>query len=348
MSCYDYFALDLEDAFGFDISLIEEIGEGDHFWRVQTREGEACLKRFRHGIEVETSTRASVYLHSRGFSRTPKVIPTADGRLFVRSPITDPVWCLALFEWVAGPQGETARNGWQWQSDSQGSKQLPVAQDFGRTLASFHEAIRGFRAWPNDRDADFWVRRSRRLAKLVELVRRRLSEEDRATIKKFLQDSVEFFDPLVAESVDRASRSHSLFRSVVMRASDRQELRHCDAHQGNFLVGSQGVMLMDLAEVEAGPRIYHDVRSLWGMSNEGLALRALSAYHEVSPFTADEIELLTIINDPIDNFRRLMDGYLSGDWTEEMILNYQGLIRDYDRHTERLAGAAALLRELAS
>ena len=110
---FEYFGYGLEDSYGFDISLIDEIEDG-FLWRVHTAHGEACLKRFRKAIEVENSTAASIYLHNHGFTRTPKVIPTVEGKPYVRSPMTDPVWC-ALFEWVPGRGGEVAPTLWACQ-----------------------------------------------------------------------------------------------------------------------------------------------------------------------------------------------------------------------------------------
>jgi hypothetical protein len=69
---FDFFGLGLEEAFGFPVTLIEEIGEGFFFWRVGTPHGEACLKRFRAVGEVATATRASLFLHDRGFTQLPK------------------------------------------------------------------------------------------------------------------------------------------------------------------------------------------------------------------------------------------------------------------------------------
>ena len=77
-------------------------------WRANTDHGQAYLKRFLKKSEIETSTRAAIYLHDRGFTGTPRLIPASSGQRFVLSPMTDPVWYMALFEWVPG-EGEKTR-----------------------------------------------------------------------------------------------------------------------------------------------------------------------------------------------------------------------------------------------
>lgn len=347
MKSFEYFGYGLEDAYGFGISLIDDIDDG-FLWRVHTDHGEACLKRFRSAIEVENSTAACIYLHDRGFTRTPRVIPTAEGKLYIRSPITDPVWWLALFEWVPGEGGEAASTLWERQDqiDSSDDECGEVAADFAHTLARFHEASRGFRPWPTDRDAEFWVWNFQRIRSQVEQVRQRLLDEERDAVRRLLEESLEECRPILDASIRRAEESFQLFRSVISLARERQEVRHCDMHAGNFLLGSDGLMIMDLSEIEPGPRIYKDTRNLWDFwADEKTAVLATTTYLDSARLSMEEVDLLPIINDPIDYWRELMDGYLSGDWTEVMLTNYRGNVTHYGKQKERLELVTAVLRE---
>lgn len=81
---------------------------------------------------------------------------------------------------------------------------------------------------------------------------------------------------------------------------------------GNVLLGSDGLMIMDLAEVEPSPRLYKDLRGLWDYwRDEETAVLATTTYQEEAQLSSDEVELLPIVNAPIDSWRRFMDGYLS-------------------------------------
>ena len=95
-------------------------------------------------------------------------------------------------------------------------------------------------------------------------------------------------------------------------------------------------MITDLAEVEPSPRIYMDIRGLYCWTDERTAVLAMTKYQEAARLSREEVQLIPIINDPIDFWRRLMDGYLSGDWTEEMLTNYRGNVTDYGKQKERL------------
>ena len=37
------------------------------------------------------------------------------------------------------------------------------------------------------------------------------------------------------------------------------------------------------------------------------------AYHEIAKLSRDEIDFFPIINNPVDNWRKLLEGYLCGD-----------------------------------
>jgi len=60
--------------------------------------------------------------------------------------MTDPVWYLALFEWVNGSGREPAPTLFEWQD--QASVDLEdcrrVAKELGTALGQFHQAARGF------------------------------------------------------------------------------------------------------------------------------------------------------------------------------------------------------------
>ena len=232
MASFEYFGHGLEDLYGFGISLIDEIEDG-FLWRVQTDHGEACLKRFRKAIEVENSTGASIYLHDRGFTRTPEVIPTAEGQPFIRSPMTDPVWWLALFEWVPGRSGEVAPTLWHCQErrDSTHEAHSQVAVDFALTLARFHQAACGYRAWATDRNAEFWIWSFQRIRSQCDQVKLRLKNEESTSVKDLLQEALEECAPILDVSIRRAEQNFELFRSVLSLARERQDVRHCDVWQ---------------------------------------------------------------------------------------------------------------------
>lgn len=346
MSSYEYFGFGLEDAFGFGISPLEEIDDG-YMWHVATDRGEACLKRFRGRSAAETSAGSSLYVHERGFKRTPRLISAADGRPYVRSPMTDPVWYLALFEWVRAEGSEPAPTLREWQNQvgADSGTCRRVAEDLGSALGQFHEASRGFCPWSIDREADFWVWSIGRIRLQARLARSRLATEDRPEIRELVSAALENCEPFIDGVVETAEQSLDLFRDVMAQAREREDVRHCDLHLGNFLIGADGLMLIDLAELEPSPRIYKDPRCLWSFGEEEAVLSAVRAYCAEVKLTQEEIDLFPIINDPIDSWRRFLDGYLSGDWTEEMMLNYSGNIQDYARKKTHMSWAAEILRE---
>ena len=346
MCCsYDYFSIGIQDAFGFEISLIEEIENG-FMWHVATDRGEACLKRFQNRVAAETSARSCLYVHERGFQRTPKLIPTAAGQPYVRSPMTDPVWYLALFEWVSGSGWEPAPTLYEWQDRASVDLEdcRRVAEDLGTALGQFHRAARGFCQWPLDRQADFWVWSMRRTRRQARLVRARLATEERPEIEQLVYAALDSCEPFLDGIVARTEQNVELFSTVLAQARKREDVRHCDLHLGNFLIGSDGLMIIDLAELEPSPRIYKDPRCLWGFKEEEAVASAVHAYCEKVELTREEVELFPIINDPIDSWRRLFDGYLSGDWTDEMMLNYSGNVQDYPGKKARMSCAAELLK----
>ena len=342
---FHYFADGLRSAYGFSIDLVEEI-DHEHFWRVQTERGEACLKRFRHHSHADTSTSASMYLHDRGFRRTPRVILTTDGQRYVRSPITDPVWWLALFEWVPGVDGKPAPDFWEWRLSPERTAAVDgeVASDLARSFAGFHEAICGFRPWPTDRGTDFWIWNIGRVKRQSELVKRRLETEDREPIRRLLAGAIENCAPHLDDAISRAEGARGLFDAVLGRAASRGEWRHCDVWMHNFLRGCDGVWIMDLDEAEPGPQIYRDLGCLGGVWDWETEITALQIYSETAPLTPEELDLYPIINNPIDGWRRLLDGYLSGDWTDEMLMNYDGNVKDFEGKCERLERKVAVLR----
>lgn len=346
---FGFFGLGLEEAFGFPVTLIEEIGEGSVFWRVVTPHGEACLKRFRAVGEVANATRASLFLHDSGFAHTPKVIPTVDGRPYVRSPMTDPVWYLALFEWVEGSDSDPAPTLGEWLGEApRGSDEYrEIAAQMGRFLGRFHEAARGYLPWPVDRDAAFWVWSFQRIRHQVRLARSRVAVEERPEIKQLVETALENCEPVLEEVIGRAEQSVHLFQVVLGGCRDRNDVRHCDLHLGNFLIGADGLMIIDLAELEPGPRI-KEAYGLWQFDDESNAL-AVQAYCEEVQVTKAEVELFPVINDRIEGWRRFLDGYLSGDWTDEMMLNYHWHVDgDYREKREHLLASAEILQEIST
>ena len=285
------------------IKLIEAVGDGQFFWHVDTPPGEACLKRFRAIGEVESSTLASLYLHERGVTHTPRVIPAADGRPYVRSPMTDPVWYLVLLEWVPGVgSDEKASTLWKWLGRTEkGSPQYRgAAEQKGRFLGRFHEASQGFRAWPVDRDATFWVWNFQRVRHQVALAHSRVRTEERPKIKELVETALAGCEPVLDEVIHRAERHFDLFETVLNGCRERADVRYCDLHLGNFLIGEEGLMIIDLAELEPGPRIT-EVHGLWRFDETSNELAA-RAYCEETQLTLAEVDLFPIINDRIGGF----------------------------------------------
>ena len=348
-----YFFIGLEQAFGFPITFVDEIEELG-IWQVQTPDGEACLKRFRRYDEAETATEAALYLHRRGFAGTPNVILTKDGRPFVRTTISDPSWWLALFEFIPGEGGGPAPNLYAYKDlcDTNDTSFEAALVKAAQVLADFHEAIRGFRTWPVDRDVQFWIENRRRTEHLTTLLQGVLENEERREVREALEDCLGIYDPsLLRRSVSQAEQAAELYKSVIGQEKKQKGMRHCDTHAGNFLVGANGITLMDLAEVQAGPRVYRDLGCLtWALGGDNDEMtEALMAYHEIARLSRDEIELFPIINDPVDNWRKLLEGYLSGDWSEEWITPYySGSVKPYERISNRLSLATEALRSSAN
>ena len=72
---------------------------------------------------------------------------------------------------------------------------------------------------------------------------------------------------------------------------------------------------------------------------------ATNTYQEAARLSREEVELLPLINDPIDSWLRFMDGYLSGDWTELMLTDYANFCEELWREKERLELVTAVLHE---
>ena len=211
-----------------------------------------------------------------------------------------------------------------------------AAEEFGRALGRFHLSARGFQSWPSDREADFWIWNFRRVQAQVKLARSQLMNEERPEIRQLVESALENCEPYLGDVVQRAEQNVELFRSVLRESRQREDVRHCDLHSGNFLIGADGLIIIDLAELHPGPRIL-EAPGLWdGDQAQELAVQLTKA----------EVELFPVINDSIDGWRRFFDGYLSGDWTDEMLTNYYWHVHGYEVKQERLALTADTLREV--
>ena len=168
-------------------------------------------------------------------------------------------------------------------------------------------------------------------------------QDARPEIKQLVESAIENCEPYLDDLVQRVEQSADLFRTVLAGARERQDVRHCDLHQGNFLISAEGLVIIDLAELEPGPRI-QEARSLW--SADRAPELAVRAYCEEVQLTKEEVELFPVICDPINGWRRFFDGYLSGDWTDEMLTGYHWHLSGYERKLEQVAEAAEILREV--
>ena len=167
-----------------------------------------------------------------------------------------------MFEFVPGEGGDPAPSLYAYKDlyDKNGMSFKTALVKAAQVLAGFHEAIRGFRTWPVDRDVQFWIENRRRTEYLTTLLQEVLENEERRVVREALEDCLGIYDPpLLRKSVSQAEQAAELYRSVIVQEEKQKGMRHCDTHAGNFLVGANGIMLMDMAEVQAGPRIYRDL-----------------------------------------------------------------------------------------
>ena len=333
-----YFLTCLEEAYGFPMRYLEEI-EPRWLWRVGTPEGGVCLKCFRKRNEAVTSAAAGQYVREHGFDSTPRVIPTKEGRLVVGPGTGNPAWYAVLFEWVpdAMPLSEV-----------DAERRGPYMEDVGRTLARFHVAIRGFGEWPLEHSVDGFLSRWERVRRLTELLKAVLSEERRIHIAKRLATGLALYEPMVASSKARAEQLRGSIATVLESERASRAQRHCDTIRGNFLISPKGVTLLDLAEVEPGPRVQDVASAAWALAwDDDEAVRTLRAYQVVAPLSDDEIALIPIVRDPVLAWGTLLEGYLSGDWTEDMLTAYcDGSVSQPERISQRLDVVARELRNL--
>jgi len=335
----------LSEAFGFPIEPIERLTHwgtvAQNMWRVGIPGGEGHLKPFID--PTMHAVRAGLYLYERGFKQTPRVIRTRDGH---PAPRLDDRFYL-LTEWVS--EARPYHNG-------------PDAQNLveaARVLAGFHVAIRGFQKWSSEHSVANWLGQWDRTLNLTEQLFQALKREQRPHIAERLQAGLAMYRPLLEKSKSRAEAAIERYRAVFQIERARAAQRHFDFRGGNLLLGSMGVMLVDLEEVEPGLRIAKDVAGLvraFGASDEEVA-RALRAYHEVAPLSADEVALLPIVNDPIHLWRHLLGGYLDGqeseiyrgEWTESIITTYYdwSVAVPYERYRQ-LEAAMHTLNDLVA
>jgi len=334
-----YFLLGFEAIYGFPIDLVREI-EPRWIWQVRTPHGHACLKVFRKRDQAYTSAQAGHYLHERGFRFTPGVIPTKDGDLVARpTGITDPPWWITLTEWIPG--------GTPYYLSKSGRDLAQAA----RILADFHVAIRGFRPWPGDLCVERWILSWERIHLLTELAEEAIKTEQRPEFCERLKEGLSRYRPLVDQRLERAVAARDLYAAAVEAEKSRGAQRHGDLNAGNFLIGEDCMMLIDLAQIEPGLRIVRDVGNLaWAFSASDAEIeRAMVAYHQQAPLSPEEVELLPIVNDPVCNWGGLIDGYLSGDWTQQMfVAGYDGCVKGPERFAHGLAVAASALRRIVT
>lgn len=335
----------LSEAFGFPIEPIEELTHWgtveQNMWRVGISGGEGHLKPFRDS--TMHAARAALYLHERGFKQTPRVIRTSDGHPAAR---LEDIFYL-LTEWVSGTQPYD--NGLDAQNLVEASK----------VLAGFHVGIRGFQKWFSEPSIATWLGQWDRTLNLTEQLSKVLSREQRPHIAERLESGLAMYRPLLAPSKSRAEAAIDHYRVALQTERARGAQIHCDFRRANLLLGSMGVMLVDLEETEPGLRIVKDVGHLvwvFGGSDEEVA-RALRAYHEVAPLSTDEVALLPIVNDPIHVWRYLLEGYLDGgeseiyrgEWTESIITDYyDGAVSVPDKRHRQWEAAMHTLNDLVA
>lgn len=270
------------DAWGIEGAFTRLPSASDEVLRVDGADGRRYVLRLTSPWEsprvTDFQTRALLHLNDAGVAvPVPRLIPTLDGR-----PMLRPDWpgsaipAARLSTWLDGI------------SLQQTPRSLAQAGALGVTLARLGQALAGFGHAAAEHELDWDLRRTGRLAPLLREI---ADPEDRALAERAMQ---RFLDRV-------APRLESLRRQVI----------HNDLNPHNVLVSEHSpdritgiVDFGDLVKTVLVADVAIAAAYLVACGDEPLLLaeHLVTAYHDVQPLTADEIELLV----PLMEARHLM------------------------------------------
>jgi CotS family spore coat protein len=262
---------------------VEKVTPVGPVWRIEAVQGDFCLKRGKHSLaRLDFDYYAIESLWKRGFTRTPRLIPTVCGQPFAQTE-DGPFF---LTKWVGRPLNPHSKAEW-----------LGAAH----TLGQFHRASEGVSFPAKTKRVYFagkWVRRfSER------------TEELRLAFESLDHPQNEFEEAVKAEAehilTQAALAEGALNRSGYQRLVREVELTptlvHGNIKAENFSVDRQGaVFLIDFD----GFRLDVPVQDLADLFRDVLpslnwspcdALDIFDAYHQARPVQAAEIPVLTAL-----------------------------------------------------
>src|SRR5690554_3010225 len=241
-------------------------------WKLETAGGPLCLKRLRHPEErAAFSVPAQVHI-ARSGGPVPAVLPARDGALWVQ--VDGAVF--VLYQWIEGRNARFSPTG----------DLVPAVE----ALASFHERSRGYQP-PEG------CRISSKLGGLpghYESLRRRLEEWKRVAAGDPGDPFHAAYLSAVDQEIERAlaaeeALQRSAYAEMVERALPGDTLCHQDYGEGNALIASGKVWVLDLDNVTFDFPA-RDLRKLLtklmlarGSWNEALAATVLDAYCRIHP-----------------------------------------------------------------
>lgn len=269
----------------FHVKNIEVIQGGQMalVWKVETDGGPVCLKRI-HRPEKKAlySIYAQHWLSEKG-ARVAEIIPTADGKMYVKH---DP-FLFVVYEWIEGRPPEL-------QNDDDLKKVMAA-------LAEYHEKSKGFTApagiegpnklgqWPYH-----YRKRLQQLTSWKQIAKRQpenpFSREYQEKIDSFLSSGEAILKELRASS----------YNEWVERCKKEPVLCHQDFGAGNTLIRNDEVWIIDL-DTTAVDLPIRDLRKMiipemenepeW---NDKRFSMMLESYESVSPLSVEEKRVMYI------------------------------------------------------
>lgn len=254
-------------------------------YKIQTESGCKNLKVSPHAPErLAFVHQAVTHLNLNGFKRLNPIIPTLDGRTYV----TDGTVAYTLFDWVEGGQCDF--------------RNLSVLAEATKVLAEFHQKSRGFT--PPDH-SNMRNRLGRCLNHFEEYYQNLIDfteqarEMPRDPFARVYLKNVDSFLPLAARATELLRQSP--YQELTRAAQESMVFCHGDPAARNFiLTPGQGIFMIDFDScrldlplmdlIKFSRRVlkkYH-----WDFR---IARIIIEAYHEVSPLTSAELEVMRAV-----------------------------------------------------